>query len=168
MNLTFRRVAILVLAIPFRTTFASVNVGADVEHHLRLSEIASRAQLDNAEQDQKNAPGEQLVQVASATRNLVPGNSRCRTLEGVASTYSDPQATASGERFNPGALTAAHRTLPFGTVVRVTNRHNGRAVMVRINDRGPFVAGRIIDLSTAAARSIGMDGIAPVILEACI
>lgn len=66
--------------------------------------------------------------------------------------------TASGERFNPGGLTAAHRSLPFGTLVRVTNRANGRSVVVRINDRGPFVGGRQIDLASGAARAIGMGG----------
>src|SRR6476620_5948870 len=77
----------------------------------------------------------------------------------VASYYGKELAgrrTASGERFNPGAMTAAHRTLPFGTRVRVTNTHNGRSVIVRINDRGPFVKGRSIDLSSGAARAIGM------------
>jgi len=64
--------------------------------------------------------------------------------------------TASGEKFNPSAMTAAHRTLRFGTKVRVTNPRNGRAVVVRINDRGPFVKGRSIDLSSGAARAIGM------------
>jgi rare lipoprotein A len=66
---------------------------------------------------------------------------------------------------NPGALTAAHRSLPFGTRVRVTNHHTGRSVVVRINDRGPFVRGRIIDLSPAAARVIGVGGIAQVSLR---
>jgi rare lipoprotein A len=65
--------------------------------------------------------------------------------------------TASGEVFNRDGLTAAHRTLPFGTLCRVTNRSNGRQVVVRINDRGPFVEGRIIDLSWAAAKRIGAD-----------
>lgn len=64
--------------------------------------------------------------------------------------------TASGERFDMNALTAAHRRLPFGTRVRVTNLDNGKAVVVRINDRGPFKKSRIIDLSLAAARKIGM------------
>jgi len=73
--------------------------------------------------------------------------------------------TASGERFNPGAMTAAHRTLPFGTRVRVTNSHNGRSVIVRINDRGPFVKGRSIDLSSGAARAIGMGSTASVRIE---
>lgn len=83
---------------------------------------------------------------------------------GLASYYFEPQSTASGERFNPNELTAAHKTLPFGTRVRVTNRHNGKSVVVRINDRGPFVKGRVIDLSRAAARAINVDGVAPVTL----
>jgi len=66
--------------------------------------------------------------------------------------------TASGEKFNPGGMTAAHRTLPFGTRVRVTHPRNGRSVTVRINDRGPFVKGRSIDLSAGAAAAIGMGG----------
>ncbi len=73
--------------------------------------------------------------------------------------------TASGERFDMNAMTAAHRSLPFGTIVRVTNPHNGRSVKVRINDRGPFVAGRDIDLSYAAAKAIDMLGVGPVKLE---
>ncbi|TAD78843.1 MAG: septal ring lytic transglycosylase RlpA family protein [Oscillatoriales cyanobacterium] len=78
------------------------------------------------------------------------------------------RSTASGERFNQNAMTAAHRTLPFGTLVRVTNARNGRSVIVRINDRGPFTRGRIIDLSVAAAREIDMysSGVASVRVEA--
>jgi rare lipoprotein A len=72
--------------------------------------------------------------------------------------------TASGERVQSGALTAAHKTLPFGTMVRVTNRRNNKSVVVRINDRGPFVRGRVIDLTPAGARAIGMSGLAPVSL----
>ncbi len=64
--------------------------------------------------------------------------------------------TANGERYNPGGLTAAHKTLPFGTRVRVTSPNTGRSVVVRINDRGPFVGNRVIDLSVAAARAIGL------------
>ncbi len=75
---------------------------------------------------------------------------------GSASWYALTSRTASGERMNPALLTAAHRTLPFGTKVKVTNQNNGRAVVVRINDRGPFIKGRVIDLSKAAAREIGM------------
>jgi len=86
------------------------------------------------------------------------------SLNGIASYYWQPQAVASGGRFNPNALTAAHKTLPFGTRVRVTNKRNGKSVVVRINDRGPYIKGRIIDLSRRAAGVIGMRGagIAPV------
>jgi rare lipoprotein A len=85
---------------------------------------------------------------------------------GIASVYDYPGGrTASGERGSPSALTAAHRTLPFGTMVRVTDHANGRSVVVRINDRGPFVQGRIIDLSPAAARVLGMDGLADVTVD---
>lgn len=75
--------------------------------------------------------------------------------------------TASGEIFDRNKLTAAHKTLPFGTLCRVTNRSNGRQVVVRINDRGPFVKGRVIDLSWAAAKRIGADraGVVNVKLE---
>ena len=72
--------------------------------------------------------------------------------------------TASGERAQSGALTAAHKSLPFGTMVRVTNTRNNKSVVVRINDRGPFVRGRVIDLTPAGARAIGMSGLAPVSL----
>ncbi|HJS12390.1 septal ring lytic transglycosylase RlpA family protein [Sphingopyxis sp.] len=78
---------------------------------------------------------------------------------GMASYYGNELAgnrTASGERFDPGQLTAAHRSLPFGSRVRVTNTSNGDSVIVRINDRGPFARGRVIDVSHAAAREIGM------------
>lgn len=86
------------------------------------------------------------------------------TLNGLASYYWQPQRVASGGWFNPKAMTAAHKTLPFGTRVRVTNKRNGRSVDVTINDRGPYVAGRIIDLSDAAAGAIGMKsaGVVPV------
>jgi rare lipoprotein A len=85
---------------------------------------------------------------------------------GIASVYrpSDPDGggplAANGEHIDTGALTAA--TLPFGTLARVTNKRNGRSAVVRINDRGPFVKGRIIDLTPASARAIGMDGLAQV------
>jgi rare lipoprotein A len=83
---------------------------------------------------------------------------------GLASVYSGGR-TASGERMRSGEFTAAHRTLPFGTRVTVFNRSNGRSVVVRINDRGPFVRGRVIDLSPAAARAIGVGGLSPVSLS---
>ncbi len=93
-----------------------------------------------------------------------------RGFRGMASFYGydgSGNKTASGERFNPERLTAAHRSLPFGTRVRVTNIRNGRSVVVRINDRGPFIRGRVIDLSHRAARVIKMigRGVAPVRIE---
>src|SRR3954469_19496433 len=85
---------------------------------------------------------------------------------GMASVYAySGEKTASGERANPHGLTAAHRTLPFGTKVRVTNKRNGKSVVVRINDRGPFVRGRVIDVTPAAARALGFSGLTQVALE---
>jgi rare lipoprotein A len=77
---------------------------------------------------------------------------------GGASWYALHSRTASGERMNPYALTAAHRTLPLGSKVKVTNQRNGKSVVVRINDRGPFIRGRILDLSKGAANRLGFTG----------
>ncbi len=91
-------------------------------------------------------------------------NTPVATYEGKASYYWEPQPTASGERFDPEAMTAAHKTLPFQTMVRVTNLRNGKSCLVRITDRGPYIRGRIIDLSRAAAREVDMEkaGVVPV------
>jgi rare lipoprotein A len=85
----------------------------------------------------------------------------------VASVYSTESGsrTASGQQLNPQALTAAHRTLPFGTKVRVTNKSNGRSVVVTVNDRGPFVRGRVIDVTPAAARQLGFSGLTHVSVD---
>ena len=86
---------------------------------------------------------------------------------GIASVYAySGERTANGEIARPSGFTAAHKTLPFGTRVRVTNKNNGRSVTVRINDRGPFVRGRVIDLTPAAAHALGFNGLAPVSLTA--
>jgi rare lipoprotein A len=87
--------------------------------------------------------------------------------KGIASWYGPDfhgKLTSNGEIYNMHALTAAHKTLPFGAYVRVANLNNGKSIIVRINDRGPFIKGRIIDLSYAAAKKLGMDitGVAPV------
>lgn len=79
-----------------------------------------------------------------------------KSATGLASFYWQDQKTANGEQFQKHDLTAAHRTLPFGTLVRVTHLKNGKQVTVRINDRGPFIKGRIIDLSLGAAKKIGL------------
>lgn len=85
---------------------------------------------------------------------------------GVAAWYQSGHRTATGERFNPDGYTAAHRTLPLGSKVRVVNARSNRSVVVRINDRGPFGGRRIIDLSRGAARAIGLDGVGMVELHA--
>jgi rare lipoprotein A len=86
---------------------------------------------------------------------------------GIASVYSTESGskTASGQKLNPAALTAAHRSLPLGSKVTVRNKSNGRSVVVTINDRGPFVRGRIIDVSPAAARALGFSGLTQVSLD---
>ncbi|MCM2505408.1 septal ring lytic transglycosylase RlpA family protein [Aureimonas altamirensis] len=81
-----------------------------------------------------------------------------KTTCGSASWYALKSRTASGEMMNPAAMTAAHKTLPIGTKVKVTNLNNSRSVVVRINDRGPFVRGRLIDLSKGAAQKLGFIG----------
>ncbi len=119
-------------------------------------------------------PKEQAVQETASNKRQTKKRRTARRgrrgFRGIASFYGAYFAgkkTASGERFNPSRMTAAHRTLPFGTRVRVTNMRNGRSVVVRINDRGPFIRGRVIDLSRGAAGVIGMigRGIAPVRVE---
>lgn len=101
---------------------------------------------------------------------MAGGKTHHRVISGTASWYGpgfNGRRTANGERYNMHALTAAHKTLPFGTKVKVTNRRTGKSVIVRINDRGPYVRSRVIDLSRTAARDIGLiaTGTAPVTLE---
>ena len=97
-----------------------------------------------------------LAAAALATVTLLTFQAPATAQTGHASWYSLTSRTANGERCNPAAMTAAHRSLPFGTKVRVENLRNGRSVVVRINDRGPFVGGRIIDLTKGAAHRLGM------------
>ena len=101
--------------------------------------------------------------LAFACAILVTSSISAQAQSGIASVYSYRGGkTASGERAHPSGMTAAHRSLPFGTKVRVTNKRNGRSVVVRINDRGPFVRGRVIDVTPAAASALGFSGLAPV------
>jgi len=95
---------------------------------------------------------------------LIGASPIAQAQSGIASVYSGGR-TASGERASASGMTAAHRTLSFGTLVRVTYRRSGRSVVVRINDRGPFVRGRVIDVTPAAARALGFSGLAPVTLD---
>jgi len=104
--------------------------------------------------------------VAAAALAVVNGSARAES--GVASLYSTRELgtkTASGRHLHDGALTAAHKTLPFGSRVRVTNHANGQTVVVTITDRGPYSRGRVIDLTPAAGRALGFSGLARVTLE---
>src|SRR5437899_580127 len=94
----------------------------------------------------------------NANATMTPSSGSGHSFSGMASYYGNESGsrTASGQRFNQNAMTAAHRSLPFGTKLRVT--HRGQSVVVTINDRGPFIKGRVLDLSTGAARAIGLTG----------
>ena len=96
-------------------------------------------------------PTAALITIAGSSAGYAAQTEHC----GRASWYAIPGPTASGETMNPKAMTAAHRSLPFGTKLKVVNPNNGRSVVVRINDRGPFIKGRELDLSLAAADKLG-------------
>lgn len=105
--------------------------------------------------------------LAPATASAEPATAGKHLQSGEASWYGPGfhgRRTASGETFNTNELTAAHRTLPFGTKVRVVNKKTGKSVVVRINDRGPYAHGRVIDLSRASAQAIGISGVGAVAL----
>jgi rare lipoprotein A len=134
--------------------------GKQTSHSVRLSDVEARGRTRRGVRDKLLAPPH--VSRKDVDHSVEIG----RSLEnsGIASVYSD-QHTASGEKMNSDEMTAAHRTLPFGTKVTVLNRVNGRSAVVRINDRGPFIRGRVIDLSPAAGRALGIDGLALVSLS---
>jgi len=107
-----------------------------------------------------------VITICGVGALFIAGSTDAMAESGIASVYAySGTKTASGESANPTGLTAAHRTLAFGTRVRVTNRRNGRSITVRINDRGPFVRGRVIDVTPAGARALGFSALAPVKLE---
>lgn len=129
----------------------------------RLRRLIGNAEPLRAIAGKPAAPARKVTQIAA-------GPVRVRLSSGMASWYGPGfhgNRSASGEIYNQNAMTAAHRSLPFGTYVQVTNMDNGRSVVVRINDRGPFIGGRVIDLSAAAARALGVinTGVAPVRLD---
>ena len=99
-------------------------------------------------------PGRTAAAATLAAGTLLAAATGASAQCGSASWYALTSKTASGERMNPAALTAAHRTLPFGTRLKVTNQRNGKSVVVRVNDRGPFIRNRVIDLSKAAAQQL--------------
>ena len=138
----------------------------DVAH--ALSQIDNIALPPQEPIKQPQQPATKPQQVKKPPQQNTGGQVQA-TSKGMASYYGyeSGNRTATGERFNPQGFTAAHRSLPFGTRVRVTNTGNGRSVVVRINDRGPFIRGRVIDVSLGAAKELGMisSGVAAVKIE---
>jgi rare lipoprotein A len=147
-------------------TFAAIPIVAALGACAPSSFVANKSELLTTEQraaseDHRIASVVRIKHVAAhkdatATEPQMakgPGSSF-----GVASFYSEGIKTASGEKFDPSELTAASPNLPFGTRLRVTNVSNGRSVVVRVNDRGPFVPGRVVDVSYSAAETLGMVG----------
>jgi rare lipoprotein A len=154
--------AVLVAGAGFRPALAHAHHGVKS----RGGETYRSARADSAGDWRHSHHMRREVRAKLFTSAVVSGTRSARSAEGgsgIASVYNGGM-TASGEQMSPGGMTAAHRTLPFGTKVTVVNRRNGRSAVVRINDRGPFVRGRVIDLSPAAARVLGVDGLVPVSL----
>ena len=135
-------------AAPAPTPMATRQVGFDLRT-APSSKIARHSVVRKVTVARKPDPA------TPAVLNAHPA-AKANSSYGVASFYTEDEWTASGERFNTHAMTAAHPSLPFGTRLRVTNVTNGRSVVVRINDRGPYVPGRVVDLSESAAESLGM------------
>src|SRR6478672_12752742 len=148
-SVTRPRTAIAFVAATLLVGGTATEASAKSRHHHRYSHHhRHHAQDDsNATSDWRNA-----------NASMTPSSGTGRSFSGMASYYGNESGsrTASGQRFNQNAMTAAHRSLPFGTKLRVT--HRGQSVVVTINDRGPFIRGRVLDLSTGAARAIGLTG----------
>lgn len=123
----------------------------------RQARVAEATDEDRPQRRSRSARAERATS-GVARGSIASGDTGSGGTTGMASFYWQPQRVASGGWFNPNAMTAAHKTLPFGTRVRVTHVGNGRSAVVTINDRGPYVGGRIIDLSKAAASAINMTG----------
>jgi rare lipoprotein A len=161
-------VRLVVLALAGATLAGCVqHTSTDRSTSLRLHSDASAAQPAR----ERRASVAHRPRVAAVSRKHNPVAAQPTALldgsVGLASFYTYDSKTASGEQFNPHELTAAHRTLPFGTRLRVTNVATGQSVTVRVNDRGPFIPGRVVDLSHSAANELGMieRGITKVKLE---
>jgi rare lipoprotein A len=145
------------VAVKRPTSFGSFPESYFAASTFSVSAPASSALAYAAEPETTGSVGMQLAS-ATSTPVLDPPVKPKSSSYGIASFYSHDTRTASGERFDPRELTAAHRTLPFGTRLRVTSVATGRSVTVRVNDRGPYVPGRVVDLSYSAAEKIGMVG----------
>ena len=147
-SVTRPRTAIAFVAATLLVGGTATEASAKSRHHRYHHHHHHQAQTDSsATSDWRNA-----------NASMTPSSGGGRSFSGMASFYGNESGsrTASGQRFNQNAMTAAHRSLPFGTKLRVT--HGGSSVIVTINDRGPFIRGRVLDLSTGAARAIGLTG----------
>jgi rare lipoprotein A len=151
--LTRSKTALGLIAVTLLAGGSAADVSAKSRHHgyLRVHHVSRDS----------DEPSKTSWRDANAMAPVATG----RSFSGVASFYGNESGseTASGQRFNENAMTCAHRSLPFGTKLRVT--HGGRSVVVTVNDRGPFVRGRVLDLSTAAARALGIEGLGEVTAE---
>jgi rare lipoprotein A len=153
--------------VSFIKAFAAVPIVATLGACAPSSFVTDRSELLTTEQraadDNRSASVVRIKHVAvykeaTEPRTAKPQDNAPGSSFGVASFYSEGIKTANGEKFDPGELTAASPSLPFGTRLRVTNVSNGRSVVVRVNDRGPFVPGRVVDVSYSAAETLGMVG----------
>jgi len=151
-TLTRSHTALALLAATLLVGATTTEASARSGHHGHHIHHASRASDEGSKGSWKDA-------------NAMVHAGGGRSFSGVASFYGNESGsqTASGQRFNQNAMTCAHRSLPFGTKLRVS--HGGRSVVVTVNDRGPFVRGRVLDLSTGAARVLGIDGVGHVTAE---
>ena len=143
-TITRSRTALAVAAATLLIGGTATEASAKSRHHHHHYAHQARAASESSWRD--------------ANASISPSFGGGHTFSGMASYYGNESGrkTASGQRFDQNALTCAHRSLPFGTKLRVT--HGGRSVVVTVNDRGPFVRGRVLDLSTAAARAVGLTG----------
>jgi rare lipoprotein A len=143
-NVTQSRTALALFAATLLVGGSVTEASAKSRHHHRHHHHAHHA---------SNSAGSSW---RDANASITPSSGSGRSFSGMASFYGNESGskTASGQRFNQNAMTAAHRSLPFGTKLRVT--HGDRSVIVTINDRGPFIRGRVLDLSTGAARAVGL------------
>jgi peptidoglycan lytic transglycosylase len=167
-----RSVAAPAAIVPILATLAACAPSPFVQNKTQFAAPAPtrtatrQAALDLRTVPSSNIPRHSVVRKVSVAKkpdlatpavlNARPAAKANSSSDGVASFYTEDEWTASGEKFNTHAMTAAHPTLPFGTRLRVTNVTNGRSVVVLINDRGPYVPGRVVDLSESAAESLGM------------
>ena len=145
-NVTRSRTAIALFAATLLVGGSITEASAKSRHHHRHHHSHHASKSSNASSWR------------NANAAIAPSSGTGRSFSGVASYYGNESGskTASGQRFNQNAMTCAHRSLPFGTKLRVT--HGGRSVVVTVNDRGPFIRGRVLDLSTGAARAVGLTG----------